>query len=181
MHFFICEELNLINVVGQVYFMDYFLDGEFSTYGSDVIRFAQMESEDTVDPMSRVFSKVTKCTFRNYGPSGTVQKFDGLCMLHLNVVNENIFVFLWFWFVFLSVLTGLKLLYRAVVILTPQVRISFRTAGPGRAIHRKSHIGGWFVLYRLSNNIDPFIYKEHGSRAWFRESVLLVFAFDICF
>jgi hypothetical protein len=53
-----------------------------------------MESEDRVDPMSRIFIKVTKCTFHKYGLSGTVENHDGLCSLTLNVVNEKIFVFL---------------------------------------------------------------------------------------
>lgn len=57
--FFICEALNFVNVVGQIYFMDYFLDGEFSTYGSDVLRFTEMEPEMRGDPMSRVFPKVS--------------------------------------------------------------------------------------------------------------------------
>lgn len=76
--FFICEALNFINVFVQIYFMDYFLGGEFSTYGSDVLSFTEMEPEERGDPMSRVFPKVTKCTFHKYGPSGSVQKFDGL-------------------------------------------------------------------------------------------------------
>lgn len=75
--FFICEALNFINVFVQIYFMDYFLGGEFSTYGSDVLSFTEMEPEERGDPMSRVFPKVTKCTFHKYGPSGSVQKFDG--------------------------------------------------------------------------------------------------------
>lgn len=52
--FFICEALNFINVVGQIYFMDFFLDGEFSTYGSDVVKFTEMEPEERADPMARV-------------------------------------------------------------------------------------------------------------------------------
>lgn len=75
--FFICEALNFINVFVQIYFMDYFLGGEFSTYGSDVLSFTEMEPEERGDPMSKVFPKVTKCTFHKYGPSGSVQKFDG--------------------------------------------------------------------------------------------------------
>lgn len=75
--FFICEALNFVNVFVQIYFMDYFLGGEFSTYGSDVLSFTEMEPEERADPMSRVFPKVTKCTFHKYGPSGSVQKFDG--------------------------------------------------------------------------------------------------------
>lgn len=56
--FFLCEMLNFINVIGQIYFMDFFLDGEFTTYGRDVLRFTEMEPEDRIDPMSRVFPKV---------------------------------------------------------------------------------------------------------------------------
>ena len=52
--FFFCEFLNLINVIGQIYFMDYFLGGEFTTYGSDVIGMTWMEPEERVDPMSKV-------------------------------------------------------------------------------------------------------------------------------
>lgn len=84
--FFICEALNFVNVFVQIYFMDYFLGGEFSTYGSDVLSFTEMEPEERADPMARVFPKVTKCTFHKYGPSGSVQKFDG----------EKIFKFLAF-------------------------------------------------------------------------------------
>merc|ERR1712203_73650 len=103
--FYLCEMLNFINVVGQIFFMDFFLGGEFTTYGTDVIAMTERQQEDRDDPMSRVFPKVTKCTFHKFGPSGTVEKFDGLCVLPLNIINEKIYVFLWFWFVLLSLLT----------------------------------------------------------------------------
>ena len=106
--FFFCEFLNLVNVVGQLFFMDFFLGGEFSTYGAEVLSMTNLEQEDRTDPMSRVFPKVTKCTFHKFGPSGTVQGFDGLCVLPLNIINEKIYVFLWFWFVILAVITALQ-------------------------------------------------------------------------
>ncbi|XP_046399473.1 innexin inx2 [Ischnura elegans] len=165
--FFICEALNFINVVGQIYFMDLFLGGEFTTYGAEVIAMTEREPEERVDPMSRVFPKVTKCVFHKYGPSGSVQKFDGLCVLPLNIVNEKIYVFLWFWFVVLSVITGVAILYRAAVVLGPQVRTYLLRARSRLAPHdqietitRKCQIGDWFVLYQLGKNIDPLIYKE---------------------
>merc|ERR1712150_330753 len=76
--FFFCEVLNLINVVGQIYFMDLFLGGEFTTYGLDVVSMTEMKNDERDDPMARVFPKVTKCTFQKFGPSGTVEKFDAL-------------------------------------------------------------------------------------------------------
>ena len=56
--FFFCELLNFVNVVGQIYFTDFFLGGEFTTYGSDVIAMSEMEPDQRSDPMSKVFPKV---------------------------------------------------------------------------------------------------------------------------
>jgi hypothetical protein len=165
--FFICEVLNFINVVGQMYFTNYFLGGMFITYGFDVIKVTEIESEDREDPMSLVFPKLTKCIFHRYGPSGTVQKLDGLCILSLNVVNEKIYVFLWFWFLFLSVVSGIALLYRAAVIAFPQLRKYLIRFGSStvphyqiEAIARKCKIGDWFVLHQLGCNIHPTVYRE---------------------
>lgn len=165
--FFLCEVLNFVNVFGQIYFMDFFLDGEFSTYGSDVVRFTEMEPEERIDPMARVFPKVTKCTFHKYGSSGTVQKFDGLCVLPLNIVNEKIYVFLWFWFIILTILSGLTLGYRAAVIAASKVRMILLRARSRLSsqdeimtIAEKYPIGDWFVLYQLGKNIDPMIYRK---------------------
>lgn len=165
--FFICEALNFINVVGQICFMDFFLDGDFSTYGRDVLKFTDMKSDERVDPMARVFPKVTKCTFHKYGVSGSIQKFDGLCILPLNVVNEKIYIFLWFWFIALSILSGISLIYRLVVIMAPQVRLLLLRARSRLSLYEdvenvanKCQIGDWFVLYQLGMNINPVIYKE---------------------
>ncbi|XP_015108560.1 innexin inx2 [Diachasma alloeum] len=165
--FFLCEVLNFINCVGQIYFMDFFLDGEFTTYGADVVKFTEMEPEERIDPMARVFPKVTKCTFHKYGASGTVQKFDGLCVLPLNIVNEKIYVFLWFWFIILSILSGLSLAYRAAVVAGPKLRLVLLRARSRlspqdqiETISQRFQIGDWFVLYQLGKNIDPLVYKD---------------------
>lgn len=52
--FFICEVFNFINVIGQIYFIDLFLDGEFRNYGSQVVAMSNLDPEDRVDPMSLV-------------------------------------------------------------------------------------------------------------------------------
>lgn len=115
--FILCEILNFINVIGQIYFMDLFLGGEFTNYGPSVVQYTNMNQEDRVDPMVKVFPRVTKCTFHAYGPSGDVQRFDSLCVLPLNIVNEKVYVFLWFWFVMLALLSGLCLIYRVLIIV----------------------------------------------------------------
>ncbi len=45
-----------------------------------------------------------------------------MCVLALNIINEKIYVFLWFWFIILAVLTSLYLLYVLGVIAVPAMR-----------------------------------------------------------
>jgi hypothetical protein len=46
------------------------------------------DPEDRVDPMSRIFPRVTKCTFNKFGPSGSIQRRDAMCVLPVNIINE---------------------------------------------------------------------------------------------
>merc|ERR1712026_471780 len=82
--------------IGQMYLTDRFLGYEFTTYGWDVLSVTAGNPEDRADPMNVVFPKMTKCTFHKYGPSGSITTHDGLCILALNIINEKIFVFIWF-------------------------------------------------------------------------------------
>lgn len=171
--FFFCEILNFINVIGQIFFIDFFLGGEFSTYGSDVISMSESPEDQRYDPMSHVFPKMTKCTFHKYGPGGSVETKDGLCILPLNIINEKIYVFLWFWFVFLAIVTAIHFCYRLAVILTPCMRETLLKVR-GRLVpqHNVQHIcdkttrGDWFILYQLGKNIDPVIYKEFLTKLY---------------
>ncbi|XP_014215357.1 innexin inx2-like [Copidosoma floridanum] len=165
--FFFCEFLNFINVFLQMYVVDVFLGGEFSQYGLEVVGLTEMDPDDRIDPMSRVFPKVTKCTFHKYGASGTVQKLDGLCVLPLNIVNEKIYVFLWFWFWFLAAISAMSLIYRVCVCtgvnfrrLLLRARSRLNTHDQIETINKRCQIGDWFILYQLGKNIDPLIYKQ---------------------
>ncbi|QQP57149.1 Innexin, partial [Caligus rogercresseyi] len=64
--FFFCEFLNFANVISQIFFTDFFLGGQFTTYGSDVLAMTELEPEQRSDPLSRVFPKMTKCTFHKF-------------------------------------------------------------------------------------------------------------------
>jgi hypothetical protein len=74
--------------------------------------------------MTLTVPQVTKCTFQKYGPSGSVTRHDGLCILALNIINEKIYVFLWFWFVAVAIFSGAAIIYRAVIMLVPSLRVS---------------------------------------------------------
>jgi len=172
--FFFCEFLNLANVIGQMFFVDMFLGGEFTKYGMEAMSFTEMQSNQRGDPMAVVFPKVTKCTFHKYGPSGTIQTHDGLCVLPLNIINEKIYVFMWLWFVLLSSITAVFLLYRIAVLLGPGIRVALLQARTGRGVTREKiedileapglsysqRVGDFFLLYLVAKNVDEVSMKE---------------------
>jgi len=171
--FFLCELLNFINVLGQIYLMDVFLGGEFSTYGMDVVQMTELDPDNRIDPMSKVFPKTTKCEFHKFGSSGTVEKLDALCVLPLNIINEKIYVFLWFWFITVSIITGIQVVYRVMVLASPKLRemllkVRSRLTPQHQVEHlcEKFKIGDWFLLYQLGKNIDPLIFKEFISELY---------------
>ncbi len=51
-----------------------------------------------------------------------MEKFDGLCVLPLNIINEKIYVFLWFWFIIITIVTGVQIVYRLITMFTPRLR-----------------------------------------------------------
>jgi len=164
--FFICECLNFINVVCQIFITDSFLGGEFSTYGTEVFNFVNMESSDRVDPMSRVFPKMTKCNFYKYGGSGTLETIDALCVLGMNILNEKIYIFMWLWFIILALVTGINIVVRLVQFFMPDVRqrMTFLAnlghlnkdvprSAMEEVVQRLSY-ADWLILYYLAQAMD---------------------------
>ena len=150
-----------------LYLQDKFFDGAFFTFGLEVIAFAERDQEDRLDPMIYVFPRMTKCTFHKFGASGEVEKHDALCILPLNIVNEKIYIFLWFWFALLATLSMLVILYRIIIIVSPKMRayllfVRFRLIKRDiiYTIVKKSKMGDWFLFYMLGQNVDNIIFKE---------------------
>lgn len=166
--FLFCEILNFVNVVGQIYFMDMFLDGDFMNYGTQVMDCANEKySDECTNPMSRIFPKVSKCDFYKFGPSGTVEQRDALCVLSINVINEKIYIFLWFWFMTVAAVSGLMLVYRVGVVASVKIRVYLLRSRAEHAslfcitsLVRKGKVGDWFILYQLSRNIDNRVFVE---------------------
>lgn len=106
-----CELLNVCNLALQIYVTHVFLGRQFLTLGLEFMRDDFMGSMDVLD---FVFPKVTKCDFYKFGPSGSVQKHDALCIMALNIVNEKIYVILWFWYCVMIAATTLSIVWRIV-------------------------------------------------------------------
>lgn len=150
-----------------MFLMNRFFDGAFLTFGIQVITFLGSDEEDRIDPMIRVFPRMTKCTFYKYGVSGDVERHDAMCILPLNVVNEKIYVFLWFWFIILGVMTLITVFYRIIIILSPRMRVyllrmRFRliTKHAIQSIVSQSKMGDWLLIYMLGENVDSLIFRD---------------------
>ncbi|XP_076750283.1 innexin 7 isoform X2 [Xylocopa sonorina] len=165
----LCEVLNFINVLTQIYLTDWFLGGAFLGLGHSL---GDDPSTGKVDPLDIVFPKVTKCIFHKYGSSGTIQNHDALCVMALNIINEKIYVLLWYWFIILSVLTGVGLLWRILTMLLHARsktfnKIVFSMACPGKhnpwnvlTVTHEWHYGDWVFLYYVAKNLDDYVFKE---------------------
>ena len=152
---------------GQMFLMDRFFEGTFLTYGIEVMNFAQRDQEDRMDPMVYIFPRMTKCIFHFFGRSGEIERHDAMCILPLNIINEKVYIFLWFWCIILILLTVLVTPYRILLIISPRLRahqmyLRFRVLKREviNIIIKKSQVGDWLVIYLLGQNIDSLIFKE---------------------
>jgi len=172
--FVFCEVLNFVNVVGQIFFTDMFLGYQFRNFGSDVLSVTEGDMHTRNDPLNRVFPKVTKCIFQKYGPSGSLQKHDALCVLPLNIINEKIYIFLYLWFVFLAAVSGIWLLYRLLTIISHDMRVNVIHARSDRRVSKDTisaclsnldhskleQLGDFLLLYQVTKNVNPLIIKD---------------------
>ena len=159
--YFICEVLNLAHVFIQYSFMNWFLGGHYWAYGLNVLKGTKP------NPMMKVFPTMTKCRFHKFGPSGDVQKYDNLCILPLNILNEKGYLIIWYWLLVLGIFSAVAVLYKLLVIGFPNSRYyllhTFNRMVPPKAFNivlDKVSYGDWFMLYLLSKNLDPFHYRD---------------------
>uniref|UniRef100_A0A182QUM8 Innexin n=1 Tax=Anopheles farauti TaxID=69004 RepID=A0A182QUM8_9DIPT len=163
------EVLNVLNCILQIVFTNQFLGGNFRNLGP---QFIEDDFSGTMDVLDTVFPKVTKCHFYKYGPSGSIQKHDALCIMALNVINEKIFTFLWFWYVVLFCVSVLALLWRILTLTLHNRSFKFTAAilsfaSPGRLnpqdveiITRRLKFNEWLFLYYLAKNMDGHLFRK---------------------
>ena len=94
-----------------------------------------------------------------YGPSGTRMLYDGFCVLPFNMLNDKLFLVLWFWYFFLLTISSANVLYWLFHIISPRYRLSHierhlkGTVKGNQLKFLNQHFGDWFVLHLLYKNI----------------------------
>ena len=103
--------------------MNWYLQGSFLSYGPNFLMYFWGDKEEFgPSPFATIFPKMTKCTLELFGPSGTVVNHDGLCILPINVLNERIFLILWFVFFPLLIVTLIDQILWFFVIVNREYR-----------------------------------------------------------
>ena len=139
-HYIYCLLYNVFNVILQVVITNFLLDGQFVSYGWEFSYSRRVKdfsnSPEGFDPKVEdiMFPKMAKCSLYLYGPSGTVQNFDGICVLPINMLHDKIFIVLWYWYLFLFVLSVASTLYWIRHFFQPSYRMK----------HIEGHLKGKF-------------------------------------
>lgn len=109
----------MFNICTNIYITNKFLGGTFLTYGIEVFKYRRDHDYkfNQSNPMETIFPRLAKCDFNKYGPSGTIQNIDALCILAQNSLNDKIYLFLWVWFGILAIISVLALIYRTAIIV----------------------------------------------------------------
>jgi len=174
-----CELLNFFFLIIQFQITDNFLNRKFRWYGWEAFQYYYNYTEEErrspelglKNPMCRVFPTVTSCNLPNVGAGGGEQVHNGLCVLTQNIINEKIFLILWWWYAILAPISLLFLFFRLVTIMFDGIRFSLLYKSVRSKydddirkcleyILSKGQIGDWFVLYQLCKNCNPYFYRE---------------------
>ena len=113
----------------QFFATNTFLNYKFELYGWKVVQYYRHSQQERNDPelglrnpMCTVFPTVTSCTIPNVGASGVAQYHNGLCVLTQNIINEKIYLILWFWYVILGTISAVFFIFRLLTIMSSDVR-----------------------------------------------------------
>ncbi|XP_039498287.1 innexin inx6 [Drosophila santomea] len=162
-----CELLNLLISILNFWLMDVVFNGFWHKYIHALAAIPVYDWNLWNLMTSRVFPKVAKCEMFVYGPSGTPNVLDILCVLPLNILNEKIFAVLYVWFLFIAMLATINILYRLLLICCPELRLQLlRTHLRGmpkahvREVLASAGYGDWFVLMCVSINVNPSLFRE---------------------
>lgn len=98
--------LYCINCVGQFFLLNAFMGMDYNNFGFEVIDYYMKHGEWKPSPR---FPRETLCDFtirqlKNH------QRYTIQCVMPLNLLNEKIFIFEWFWFFLLTILTFINLI-----------------------------------------------------------------------
>jgi len=185
--FLACQCLALLVWYLTFHGTDQFLDGKFATYGTDVKEYYQLEDEDKgsrANPMCNTFPTRVACKLVTTGTGGGENVQIEYCILTLNIINDKIYLALWFWFEAIYYIIIAQLIWEVCFLTVPLLNgilgcILPSASGICTKYYRRFLIlgtrnderdvadylpnlsfGDVFVLYQLEKNIPSDFFYE---------------------
>jgi len=105
-----------------------------------------------------LFPKMTRCTLSDFAGNGGLQTHAGLCHVGINIMNEQIFLFLKVWFIILICLNILNFLYEIVcIVMIPK---TWQQKKQKNRRLEELNSGDWFILRLLSKALSPALMER---------------------
>jgi len=177
--FFLCELFNLVIAIVNIFITNRFLHYDFIGYGANVWYYYGLPPEEQrlqdINPMCETFPRLAACNYTRFGPGGQPDTRNALCVLGLNMVNDKIFLVIWFWYFFLFFAGGFRCCYRVLQVSFWSVRyhlIKWKIRRYFRKNENDEHIkhyikhcsiGDWLVLYQMSRNMNKRFFADFLS------------------
>merc|ERR1712062_406566 len=108
------------------------------------------------------------CLVKTVSTSNQVQESNALCILSQNIINEKIYLFLWFWFVLMFVVSAIQLIFEIATFAIPSFRSfviarqtgSYLSGNVKNFIEQDCNHGDWFVLHQIGKNTNRDFYSR---------------------
>lgn len=177
--FYTCETSNLVIVTSQILVINKFLNYQFLSYGFNVWTWYSLPPEERImqnlNPMCEVFPRIASCDYVRFGAGGHQERKNALCILGLNMINDKIFLIIWYWYMTLVFIGLWRLGFRIAsifswrfryLLIKWKVRRYFRKDENDRHIHhfiKHCPQGDWLVLYQMSRNMNKRFFADFIS------------------
>lgn len=120
-----------------------------------------------ISPEERLFPILTKCSLHIFGPSGSTQTEDALCLLPVNMINQKVFVVIWLWLALLLIISVLVIVSSILTAHLPGLRrkVLSKQVGEKSASYMVCSLGDmlkygdWLVISRLNSHFSPDVAK----------------------
>jgi len=165
--FAFCEFLNIVVVIVSMSILNALLNGEFSSYGTNVQTYMSFvpnpnlyEQTPPANPMCHLFPTEVSCNVKSGGITFAANKDNVLCLLPNNVFYQYFFLILWWWYVVLLSISCVGLVFRLLQIFLPkfgrmQLNSMLGAMGLSENQLRKEKLttSATFLLLRLVRNL----------------------------
>jgi len=188
--FLACQCLALVVLYLTFHGTDQFLDKKFSDYGPAAVEYyLSLNDPDKKmsNPICNTFPTRVACKMVKSGSGGLPSSENSYCILSQNIINDKIYLALWFWFAAMIAIMTAQLIWEVCFLTLPLVDRIIKLALPSSSgilkyfrqfligqvttgttsltrnmvtYLQNLSFGDVFVLYQLGKNAHPDFFYE---------------------